>query len=760
MLLFNRPNTFILVFFLSVVYNTKAQDPLFVDWGRELNLNAQSYQGGMIALGDDNSVYVGVFNNRFYDEFDKDELRLGAKKQDVWIAKYDEFANRVWTQQIRDSANAGITAIEVFENIVMVSGSTNGWRSFEDLSGGDTIPGRSPVDPFIALYDATTGDLIKQIDVPIGLAINDLQFDENGRIWVAATIGNEVDIDLGNGEELVNYTTHPDFTGTFAQPDLVMICWDQEFNLIRHKQFPCYGNASLTKMSIAGNNIWTKTRLTSSVSNDTLVFNQDTAIISTSGYRQLLFQMDTLTAIKGALIARNNTEIHGIHAVDDEVLFSSGKLYDISGLVDTLLPVVNLNYAWAIYDGQDLFYYPTSTFTSVSGKIGTNYLVSESTQRIRLKSKSNELIHEIAPIGYNHLSFGIGAVQNPYTQEVAYGGRYYFDLNLRTVDRPLIIHGPEIGTQSDFFFGLLATGCNGGIVDSTIYSEPETQCGIHSVDKTVDIRGKGLSYQWYNTTKKDSLVSVNWFDACGFAQYIRGANNKRLEYQWCVANSSIEAEYVVQVEDACGNFFQSDTITINSYGEPEVLGNTIITDFEFETGDTLILDVLPVEGFDTVVYNWAKNDFFLYDFGRWVGTTTPHFELQGIGAQDAGIYRCYGFHPGCPDYVGKSIDLPIAIEGDTTVWNEWALGVADLVKQDLVEVYPSVFTTQLIIKQKSKSHQLSYQAIDLQGVVQAEGQLMNSQTVLGSESWPSGMYLLRVASEKGVQQLKLVKEND
>ena len=749
-----------LIVYIFIAGQAIAQDSIFVDWVRELNLNMQSYQSATAVLGDDNSVYVSVSANRFFDEYDKDILQLYGTKQDIWITKYTEYGERLWSQQIRDSANSGVTKMDVFEEVVLLFGTTGGWKSFADLTGGDTIPGRSSVDPFLAIYNTKTGDLIKQVDVPEGLAIVDVQFDENGRIWLLATIGGEVDIDLGTGEQLMNYTTHPDFTGTFSQPDMALICLDQNFDLVRYEHFPCYGKVSPHQVSIDENNIWLRAFYLSSIETDTIVFNQDTALIDKSNDRGVLIHLDTMAVVTGALVLDESAQIYDIQAVGNELLFSGSYGLEISGLIDATLVSSSSPNAWAVYDGSELYYFEAANIIGVQGKIEEGYILSETGQDITVKSLSNETIQFIKPIGYNHLSFSLGVIQNPITENLAYAGAYYFDLNLGTEEYPLVIHGPELGTQRDFYFGLLATDCPDGIVDSTVYPETEIQCGIHSVDQELDIRGRGLRYQWYNTRKQDSLVDAEGFDRCGIAQFIRGATGKRLQYQWCVEDQSIEGVYVVQVEDGCGNTFQTDTISIKSYGEPEVKGNTVINGIEWKTGDTLILEVTPVEGFDTVVYNWAKNDFFLYDFGRWVGTTSPRFELNGIGAQDAGLYRCYAFHPSCPEFAGKNIDLPIDITGDTTVWDEWALGVADLVPQDLVEVYPSVFDNELKIIKTSQSHDVFYQAVDLKGKVHQSGRLNFGRSVINSSEWPPGVYLLQVKSEIGFQQLKLVKEHE
>lgn len=750
-----------LFFFCFIVLEqSSAQDSLFVDWARNLDLNQASYQGANAALGDDNSIYVVTMADRFFDNFEKDEIQLYGTKQDIWISKYDEIGGRVWVQQIRDSANSVASFVAVHDDVVLVSGSTNGWRSFADNTNGDTIPGGSPVAWFIALYDANTGDLIKQVDVPFNYVLSGFDFDNQGNIWLISNMNAEVDIDFTSEVELVNYSTHPNFTGTFALPDMLLVKMDQEFNLLQYKQFPCYGKVQPRHLSISGNDVWVAADYQSSIETDTIVFNQDTALISPSNDRDLMIHLDTSMNVLGALILDELATINGLSAVDGDLIFSGTYGLSFSGLVDTTLNTSLLTNAWGIYDGNSLSYFGTSDELTAKGKRNGNYLLNDSDQKIVVKSGTNVTLQNLEPIGLNDLSHGITLLQNKVSGDLGFYGQFFFDLNLGTEDRPYLLHGPALGTMSDTYFGLISSDCPGGIVDSTEYSSPQIQCGIHLVDEQIDVRGHGLRYQWYNTRKQDSLVDVVGFDRCGYAQYILGVTGKRLEYQWCVETQSIEGVYVVHIEDGCKNTFQTDTISIKSYGKPEILGATAISDTAFQTGDTLVLDIAPIPGFDTIVYNWVKNDFFLYDFGRWTGTTTPHFELQGVGAQDAGIYRCFAFHPNCPEYVDKTVDLPIAIEGDTTVWNEWALGVSDLIPQDLVDVYPSVFDNELNIMKKTQSNEVYYQAVDLKGNLQKSGKVDFGRNVINSTGWPPGMYLLQIISETGFQQLKLVKENE
>ena len=122
-----RSSAVVLFFFLFLNLSLSfAQDSLFVDWARDLNLNQESYQKVEAVLGDDKSMYVVTMGSRFFDEFDQDEVQLYGTKQDIWITKYDSIGRRVWVQQIRDSANSVDTLVAIHQNTLLVSGSTNG----------------------------------------------------------------------------------------------------------------------------------------------------------------------------------------------------------------------------------------------------------------------------------------------------------------------------------------------------------------------------------------------------------------------------------------------------------------------------------------------------------------------------------------------------------------------------------------------------------------------------------------------------------
>ena len=292
----------------------------------------------------------------------------------------------------------------------------------------------------------------------MGFNVTDFDFDTQNTIWLLASITDSLDIDLGSGTEIIRTTNHPDFTGTYAQAEMVLLSLDHQFNLLDYEHFACYGPIKPLELSIVNNNVWLSANYLSNIEVDTLVFNQDTAFISPTNDRQLMIHLDTLMNFQGALILDQQATINAICAVDDELLFSGTPTSTISGLVDSTFTSSNSNFTWGRYDGTSIYYYNSSVEYWVKGKRKGRYLLNQGNQMITLKSVSNETLQNIKPIGYNSLSYGVTTLlQNKVSEELGFFGRFYFDLNVGTIDRPLTLHGPDLGTKHDVYFGMLAS---------------------------------------------------------------------------------------------------------------------------------------------------------------------------------------------------------------------------------------------------------------------------------------------------------------
>jgi Secretion system C-terminal sorting domain/Immunoglobulin domain len=763
----NKSQHFLLIIaFLSFPFLNHAQ--YYLDWAKKIgnNVNISPKAQTVDSRG---NVYVAGDNPDFF------------------INKFDSLGNVIWektTPNILHTVNALATDED---GNIYIAGKFFPSFDFDWSDAGEHIVTVSEQSIFIAKYDGDGNFLWVHHNEEPNLQLNELEIAENGDLILVGNFTNTANIALNGATQEVtaNEAPGPD---TY---DIFIARYDQNGNLLHHINFGGQGNDLVRSLAFSPTGDIIAVGEIGTASFDTITLGTEQYILPAATIQGFLIEINTDWQITNSLIIEGQlTSVTGMDVDESGDIFVTGRFQDncdingsgnpggeLAGNFFNDLECFAAKYnddfsmAWGFRVGgssvqfskkavlseqgfwisgesqgllnQDLnFYHSDSTFTfhkvgdSGFGQIYLALLDKETGIPLEAQSYASDGGTTITglDVGKNNALYFFGQFQGiltfdddilPYNLSSFYLGTSEYIIDTYIARKTLTCQPIEIILQPD---------------------SPQSFCQPNFEYEFLAM-GTGLRYQWY---EEDIPMTdfINLVDGW----YIVGTQSNLLEYHSPSGGGWNLTPYSLQIANACGDLFFSDTLQTTIFGNPSVLvdqpNNFAVI------GETAKLSVRVLNDYPDPAFQWYKGQIPLVNGIHFSGVDTDTLTINNVVDVDEANYFCIVGSPNCSfDEVATTSTLLYLEVGVTSS--------KDIENNDpTFEIFPNPANDFFIIDfQKSKNSFETIQITDIYGKIVKQLFYESNQSFqfsINLENIPAGIYSINVYSKKSIQSKKLI----